>query len=416
MLTPMPKLQPDSIAIIGQGYVGLPLAMSAVNAGWKVFGIDLDEGRIEKLRKGTSPVEDIPDNQVQSALHQELYEPTSDFRKVSQASIIAICVPTPLDDSLKPDLTMLKSAVRSISTHLSKESLVVSESTSFPGTLRNIIKPIIMDLEQNKSMGLKFACAPERVNPGDKVWNQRNTPRLVGGLDSVSLESAVKFYEQICDSVVSVSSPEVAEAAKLLENTFRLVNIALVDELAQACSASGLSVYEVIAAASTKPYGYMPFYPGIGIGGHCIPVDPSYLTSWADGVGISLNLTKAASIVSRDMPAYVAQRAIDLVKGISNPRVLILGVAYKPGVRDVRETPALDLKKALEESGAEVVWHDPLVNRWENTTSVGLDVDYDVAILATNHPGMELSLLENDLKPLLDCTNSKISGKKVFLL
>lgn len=416
MLTPMPELQPDSIAIIGQGYVGLPLAMSAVNAGWRVFGIDLDEGKIERLRKGISPVEDIPDSQVQLALHQELYEPTNDFRKVSQASIIAICVPTPLDDSLKPDLTMLKSAVKSISPHLSKESLVVSESTSFPGTLRDVIKPIIMDLEQNKSMGLKFACAPERVNPGDKVWNQGNTPRLVGGLDSESLERAVKFYEQICDSVVSVSSPEVAEAAKLLENTFRLVNIALVDELAQACSASGLSVYEVISAASTKPYGFMPFYPGVGIGGHCIPVDPSYLTSWADGVGISLNLTKVASTVSRNMPAYVAQRALNLAKGISNPKVLILGVAYKPGVGDVRETPALSLKKALEANGAEVVWHDPLVNRWENTTPVALDVDYDVAILATNHPGMELSLLKNDLKPLLDCTNSKISGKKVFSL
>lgn len=416
MLTPMPNRELDSIAIIGQGYVGLPLAMSAVNAGWKVFGIDLDEGKIENLRKGVSPVEDIPDSQVQLALHQELYEPSTDFKRVSQASVVAICVPTPLDDLLEPDLTMLKSAVKSISPHLSKESLIVSESTSFPGTLRNVIKPIIMELEQNRSVGLKFACAPERVNPGDKVWNQGNTPRLVGGLDSGSLESAVNFYKQICNSVVSVSSPEVAEAAKLLENTFRLVNIALVNELAQACSASGLSVHEVISAASTKPYGFMPFYPGVGIGGHCIPVDPSYLTSWADGVGISLNLTKAASTVSRNMPSYVAKRAIKLAKGISNPKILILGVAYKPGLGDVRETPALDLKKALEESGAQVVWHDPLVKNWENTTPVGLDEDYDVAILATNHPGMELSLLKNDLKPLLDCTNSKVTGKKVFLL
>ena len=416
MLTPMPKGQPDAIAIIGQGYVGLPLAMSAVKAGWKVFGVDLDVEKIKKLREGISPVEDILNKEVQSALNQGLYEPTIDFGVLSQAKVVAICVPTPLDNSLKPDLSLLRSAAMSIAPHLARGTLLVSESTSFPGTLRNFIIPLIMELEENKSKELKFASAPERVNPGDKVWNQGNTPRLVGGIDSGSLESAVEFYQQICKSVVTVSSPEIAEAAKLLENTFRLVNIALVDELAQACSAADLSVYEVITAASTKPYGFMPFYPGVGIGGHCIPVDPAYLTSWADTNGVSLDLTKAASRVSRYMPTYVAQRAISLVTGISHPKVLILGVAYKPGVADVRETPANELKKALEELGAQVFWHDPLVAKWEGTTSVDLNMNYDVAILATNQPSMQLNLLNNDLKPLLDCTNSKVIGKKVFNL
>lgn len=416
MLTPMPKEQPDEIAIIGQGYVGLPLAMSAVKAGWKVYGVDLDVEKIEKLRQGVSPVEDIEDSEIKSALELDLYEPTTDFVKISQAKVIAICVPTPLDDSLSPDLSMLRNAATSIAPNLAKGSLLVSESTSFPGTLRDVIIPIIMEHEGNKSKELKFASAPERVNPGDKVWNQGNTPRLVGGIDSESLESAVNFYQQICSSVVTVSSPEVAEAAKLLENTFRLVNIALVDELTQACDAAGLSVYEVITAASSKPYGFMPFYPGVGIGGHCIPVDPSYLTSWADAKGVSLELTKAANRVSRYMPSYVAQRAMRLVPGISNPRVLILGVAYKPGVADVRETPATELKLALEKLGAKVFWHDPLVINWEGTTSAELTMEYDVAILATNHPGMELNLLSNDIKPLLDCTNSKIMGKKVFTL
>ena len=416
MLTPMPKGQPDEIAIIGQGYVGLPLAMSAVKAGWKVYGVDLDLGKIEKLRQGVSPVEDVQGSEIESALGLDLYEPTTDFGKISQAKVIAICVPTPLDDSLKPDLSMLRNAATSIAPYLAKGTLLVTESTSFPGTLRSVIIPIIMEHETNNSKELKFASAPERVNPGDKVWNQGNTPRVVGGIDSGSLESAVNFYQQICSSVVAVSSPEIAEAAKLLENTFRLVNIALVDELAQACAAAGLSVNEVITAASTKPYGFMPFYPGVGIGGHCIPVDPSYLTSWADLNGVSLELTKAANRVSRNMPSYVAQRAISLVPRISNPRVLILGVAYKPGVADVRETPASELKLALEKLGAQVFWHDPFVTNWEGTNSVELNVDYDVAILATNQPGIEFNLLQNDVKPLLDCTNSKIMGKKVFTL
>lgn len=412
----MPKGQPDVIAIIGQGYVGLPLAMSAVKAGWKVYGVDLDVGKIEKLRQGVSPVEDIQDSEIKSALGLGLYEPTTLFEKISPARVVAICVPTPLDESLKPDLSMLRNAATSIAPYLGKRTLLVSESTSFPGTLRNVIIPIIMDLEENKTKELMFASAPERVNPGDKVWNQGNTPRLVGGIDSGSLECAVNFYQQICSSVVTVSSPEIAEAAKLLENTFRLVNIALVDELAQACDAAGLSVYEVITAASTKPYGFMPFYPGVGIGGHCIPVDPLYLTSWADVEGVSLDLTKAANRVSRNMPNYVAQRAMSLVPGISNPSVLILGVAYKPGVADVRETPASELKLALEKLGAQVFWHDPFVANWEGTSPAELNVDYDVAILATYQPGMELNLLRNDTKPLLDCTNSKIIGKKVFTL
>lgn len=416
MLTPMPKRHPKEIAIIGQGYVGLPLAMSAVKAGWKVYGVDLDVEKIERLRLGTSPVEDIQDSDVKSALTRNLYEPTTDFKMISHASVIAICVPTPLDDSLKPDLTMLRSAVTSIAPYLEKGTLIVSESTSFPGTLRNVIIPIIMEHKGNDSKELKFASAPERVNPGDKIWNQLNTPRLVGGIDGGSLEVAVHFYQQICSSVVQVSSPEIAEAAKLLENTFRLVNIALVDELAQACAAADLSVYEVITAAGTKPYGFMPFYPGVGIGGHCIPVDPSYLTSWADTNGVSLDLTKAANQVSRHMPTYVARRALSLLPEISNPTVLILGIAYKPGVADVRETPARELKLALEDLGAQVIWHDPLVANWEGTTSAELDVEYDVAILATNQPSMQLNLLHNNLKPLLDCTNSKISGKKVFSL
>ena len=411
----MGKNAPGIIAIIGQGYVGLPLAMSAVDAGWKVFGIDLDARKIANLIDGKSPVEDIDDERLKSALVSNLYEPTLDFKEVSKANVVAICVPTPLNDSSEPDLSLLESAVKSIARHLTENTLIVSESTSYPGTLRKIIKPLVLAHSENRTKTLNFAIAPERVNPGDKVWNQGNTPRLVGGIDEESLEKAVSFYEQICSTVIRVSSPEVAEAAKLLENTFRLVNIALIDEFTQACSAESISVNEVISSASTKPYGFMPFYPGVGIGGHCIPVDPSYLISWADSLGVNLSLTKAANVVSANMPNYVAEKALSLVQGISNPKVLILGVAYKPGVSDTRETPMLSLKTRLESMGSIVMWHDPLVAQWENSTQVNLDVDYDIAILATNQPGVDLTKLSNT-KPILDCTNSGLQGKQVHSL
>jgi UDP-N-acetyl-D-glucosamine dehydrogenase len=399
--------QSKVLAIIGQGYVGLPLAMAAVDAGWTVIGIDNLAVKVDQINSGISPIEDVSGLQLQAAISNGLYRATTDFSEVTKASVVTICVPTPLDDKREPDLSLLRSAATGIAPYVSNDTLVVSESTSYPGTLREIIIPIINKLKPVGTENVCFASAPERVNPGDAIWNQKNTPRLVGGVDEESQIRAIAFYNSICDAVVKVTNPEVAEAAKLLENTFRLVNIALINEFTQICSASGINVHEVINAAASKPYGFMPFTPGVGVGGHCIPVDPLYLTWWARQNGGEARFVESADRINHEMPKYVAERALSMVEGdIVNPRVLILGVAYKPGVGDVRETPVTALRSHLQYLGANVAWHDPLVATWEGTNPVDLDWNCDVAILATNQPGMDLSrLIENGVQ-ILDCTNS----------
>jgi UDP-N-acetyl-D-glucosamine dehydrogenase len=401
------KQQGQTLAIIGQGYVGLPLAMAAVDAGWTVIGVDNFEAKVAQINSGSSPVEDISDAQLKAAISKGMYVATTDFSAVSKASVITICVPTPLDDKRVPDLALLRSAATEIAPFISNETLVVSESTSYPGTLRDIIIPIVTSLKPKKSASVYFASAPERVNPGDPVWNQKNTPRLVGAIDTASEAKALAFYESICDAAVLVSTPEVAEAAKLLENTFRLVNIALINEFTQLCAASGINVHEVIDAASSKPYGFMPFRPGVGVGGHCIPVDPLYLTWWARQNGEKAEFVESADSINHTMPKYVAERALGMVdSSIRNPKVLILGVAYKPGVGDVRETPVSGLKEYLLTKGAEVAWHDPLVATWEGTKPVDLSWECDVAILATKQPGMDIEELIARGIQVLDCTNS----------
>ena len=403
----MSAQKPQILAIIGQGYVGLPLAIAAVDAGWTVIGVDSFEAKVNQINGGSSPVEDISDAQLQAAISKGNYRATTDFSSVSNASVVIICVPTPLNQKREPDLMLLRKAATSIAPYISNETLIVSDSTSYPGTLRDVIIPIVNSLKPENSPVVYFASAPERVNPGDTVWNQKNTPRLVGAINKKSQERALAFYESICDVVVPVSTLEVAEATKLLENTFRLVNIALVNEFTRLCSASGINVNEVIDAASSKPYGFMPFRPGVGVGGHCIPVDPLYLTWWARKNGEKAEFIESADLINLAMPRYVAQRALAMVDtNIKNPKVLILGVAYKPGVRDVRETPALELRDQLRKYGAEVGWHDPLVSNWEGTKPVGLDWKCDVAILATRQPSMSLDLLTTREVKILDCTNS----------
>ena len=403
----MSAQKPQRLAIIGQGYVGLPLAMAAVDAGWTVIGVDNFEAKVAQINNGSSPVEDISDAQLQAAIAKGAYKATTDYSAVSLASVITICVPTPLDEKREPDLALLRSAATGIAPYVSNETLVVSESTSYPGTLREIIVPIVNSLKPKDSLTVYFSSAPERVNPGDPVWNQKNTPRLVGSIDKESQQRALAFYESICDVAVSVSTPEVAEAAKLLENTFRLVNIALINEFTQLCSASGINVHEVIDAASSKPYGFMPFRPGVGVGGHCIPVDPLYLTWWARQNGGKAEFVESADSINHDMPKYVAERALSMVDDIVvTPKVLILGVAYKPGVGDVRETPVSELRNHLKEQGAEVAWYDPLVPVWEGSNPVDLEWACDVAILATKQPGMNLDQLIARGIRILDCTNS----------
>ena len=410
-------MREKTLAIIGQGYVGLPLAMAAVDAGWSVIGIEKSASRVDQLNSGSSPVEDISDSRLAAAIKSKKYVASINPADVSSASVITICVPTPLNQSREPDLELLESATKDVAPYLENESLLVSESTSYPGTLRDVIIPIVDSLKPATTESLYFASAPERVNPGDPVWDQKNTPRLVGGIDEESQKRALAFYNSICDSVVATSTPEIAEAAKILENTFRLVNIAMVNEFTQLCSSQGINVHEVINAAATKPYGFMPFRPGVGIGGHCIPVDPLYLTWWARKGGQVASLVERSDEIANQMPIYVAKRALALVKPLTvTPKVLIMGVAYKPGVGDVRETPASALRAALVARGAEVAWVDPLVPLWEGTKPVSEAWDCDVAIVATNQPGLDVkSILARGI-PVLDCTNNYGDQSGVELL
>ena len=396
-----------TLAIIGQGYVGLPLAMAAVHAGWDVIGVDSFESKVAQINEGLSPIEDVSNTQLESAISSGAYRATTDFSEVSRASVITICVPTPLNEFREPDLALLRSAANSIGPFVSNETLVVSESTSYPGTLRNVIIPIINSAKPEETYVIHFASAPERVNPGDPIWNQKNTPRLLGAIDEDSKQRALVFYQSICNKIISVSTPEIAEAAKLLENTFRLVNIALVNEFTQLCSNNRINVHEVIDAAASKPYGFMPFRPGVGVGGHCIPVDPLYLTWWGRESGSRAHFVESADAVNQAMPAFVANRALSMIDStILNPRVLILGVAYKPGVADIRETPVLELRKCLEAQGAIVAWHDPLVPSWEGSLSVDLDWKCDAVILAIRQPNIDVDGLLATGVTILDCTNS----------
>lgn len=401
----MITLRNRNVAIIGQGYVGLPLAMAAAKAGWKVVGIDSDVNRVEALSKGISPIEDVSDEELLRCIRENQYSASHNFAEVSNAAVVIICVPTPLNDNREPEIGLLAKAATLVAPFLTTNTLVVSESTSYPGTLTKLIVPTIQALLPEGVFGISYAVAPERVNPGDLIWNQKNTPRLIGPMDEKSRTLVEEFYTSICENVVFVDSPEVAEAAKLLENTFRLVNIGLVNEFARICKAGNIDVHQVISAAASKPYGFMPFLPGVGVGGHCIPVDPLYLTWWARQNGEVAQLIELSDLVNRETPLRIASLALSLVDRKS-PRILIVGVAYKPGVGDTRETPVFELYGKLKESGAVVRWHDPLVSTWEGTEGVPLQWDCDLIVVCMKQSQINFNEILGSKTPILDCTNS----------
>ena len=413
----MASVSQKSLAIIGQGYVGLPLAMAAVTAGWNVIGLDNSESRVDTLNKGRITVEDISDLTLYSALNSGKYKATSNYSDISNADVVTICVPTPLDEKKQPDLAALRGATSSAAQFLKNGALLVSESTSYPGTLRNEVIPLIEKNRATGAVNLYFATAPERVNPGDAIWDLKNTPRLVSGIDKKSHEKALEFYQSICDEVVSVESPEIAEAAKLLENTFRLVNIGLANEFTKLCDSAGIDVNKVISAAASKPYGFMPFRPGVGVGGHCIPVDPLYLTFWARQNNLVAPMVELAEKTNREMHKYVADRALKLISAKKvKARVLLLGVAYKSGISDVRETPVAHLREHLIQLGHVVEWIDPLVSSWENSNPTNEFKGFDVAILAVNQTGLPIAKLQEIGTPILDCTNSHSGNQGIHTL
>ena len=395
------------VAIIGQGYVGLPLAMAATSSGWDVFGIDVNGKTVANLNLGKSHIEDISDQTLQKAIAANLYKASEDFTDASSADVVVICVPTPLNEKREPDLAFLNGAVTSVAPFLRKDVLLISESTSYPGTVRDVVKGIISTLREDKGAGILLASAPERVDPGNEKYNHKNTPRLVSGLTPEATKKAAEFYRSFTENVIEVSSPEVAETAKLLENTFRQVNIALVNEVAIISRALGIDVREVIEAANSKPYGFMKFTPGAGVGGHCIPVDPSYFSWRARQVGAQARFIDLANEVNDQMPKYVSDRLLKLIgKPVKGLHLLICGVAYKPGVGDVRETPADGVAQYLTDLGAKVSWHDPLVGNWRGEKSALLSEKFDGAIVVTPQPGMDLKALIDSKTPIFDCTGA----------
>jgi UDP-N-acetyl-D-glucosamine dehydrogenase len=387
------------VAIIGQGYVGLTIAAGAAGAGHSGVGFDVNVGLVAQLNAGRSHIEGVGDSDLAGFIAARTYVASSDPSVLNGCDVIVIAVPTPLDADRNPDLSYVHAASDLLSKHVKSPALIINESTSYPGTLRKEIAVRISEVNH------LFASSPERVDPGNTAWGTKNTPRLIGGLTPAAVAKAVQFYGSFCDSIIEVSSPEVAEAAKIFENTFRQVNIALVNEFAQISDALGISSREVIEAAATKPYGFMPFNPGPGVGGHCIPVDPSYLAHVANKVGVPATFIKRANEVNLAMPAYVVKRVIEGFGGsIAGKAVVVVGVSYKANVADTRETPAAAVIDLLRAQGANVVWHDDLVGSWRGESSAALGA-FDIAIVVTKHDGVSEAAIKAS-KYVFDCTGT----------
>lgn len=387
------------VAIIGQGYVGLTIAVGAAGAGHSVVGFDVNEELVNHLNSSKSHIEGIPDAALARFISSGAYKASKDAAGLDGCDVIVIAVPTPLDEKRNPDLSYVYDAVDLIAKNVKSPALIVNESTSYPGTLRKEIAARIKGIDH------LYASSPERVDPGNTEWGIKNTPRLIGGLTPAAVTRAKEFYGSFCDSIIEVSSPEVAEAAKIFENTFRQVNIALVNEFAQISDALRISSREVIEAAATKPYGFMQFSPGPGVGGHCIPVDPSYLAHVANEVGVPATFIKRANEVNLAMPAYVVKRVNAGAGGsIAGKSVLVVGVSYKANVADTRETPAAAIIDLLRSQGANVVWHDDLVGVWRGESSSALDA-FDIAVVVTRHDGVSDAAI-NASKYVFDCTGT----------
>lgn len=397
------------VVIIGQGYVGLTISAFAAKYH-QVVGFDNNAENVERLNKGISHIEGVSSSEIAAAISAGNYRATTDSADISEAEIVVIAVPTPLTKHRKPDLSFIDSACKTIGSALTRATLIINESTSFPGTLRDYIKPLVEKYSVNKIEHL-YAISPERVDPGRTDWNQKNTPRLFSGLTKEAAGKTREFYSSFCDNLVEVSSPEVAEAAKLFENTFRQVNIALVNEFAEISHALGISVHETLEAANTKPYGFMKFNPSAGVGGHCIPVDPSYLAHVAAEKGVPATFIERANEVNLEMPKYIVERVkIDNQGTLKGKRVQVIGVAYKPDVADVRETPAEIVIQALEAEGALVSWNDPIVKSWNGKESTPLGGN-EIAIVVTLHSVMDKKAILRSAPYVFD-TTGKVDGAK----
>jgi len=395
------------VSIIGQGYVGLTISVFAADHH-QVVGFDKNQGVVDALNDGKSHIEGVESVDLARHIASGSYRATTDASEISGSDVVVIAVPTPLTNDRKPDLSFVDAACKTIGENLKTPALIINESTSFPGTVRNLIKPLV-EKYSGGSLEHLYAVSPERVDPGRTDWNQKNTPRLYAGLTPAASAGVRNFYETFCDNLVEVSSPEVAESAKLFENTFRQVNIALVNEFAQIAHALGISVYETLDAAATKPYGFMKFMPSAGVGGHCIPVDPSYLADTAARVGVPATFIERANEVNLEMAKYVVDRvATDNGGSLKGKSVQVVGVAYKPNVADVRETPAELVIEELKKAGASVTWSDDLVSSWmgEKSTALG---GADIVLVVTLHAVTDAAAVLKSAPYVFD-TTGKVKG------
>jgi UDP-N-acetyl-D-glucosamine dehydrogenase len=405
-------------AVIGLGYVGLPLAMEIAAAGFEVIGIDLDANKIAALKQGKSYILDVPEKLITDTVHTGQFTPTSDFSALSRADTVSICVPTPLSKSRDPDISFILSATEEIRKYLHEDQLIVLESTTYPGTTDELIVPELESSGLKVGSDFYVAFSPERIDPGNATFNTRNTPKIVGGITSQCTEIARLFYSQFIERVIPVTSTKCAEMVKLLENTFRSVNIGMVNELALMCDLLGVDVYEVIDAAATKPFGFSPFYPGPGLGGHCIPIDPHYLAWKLKALNFQARFIGLAAEINGMMPSVVATLVADGLnrasKSIRGSKIMILGVAYKKDVSDCRESPALDVMRLLKDKGALLSYNDPLVPSLRLGRSVLKSIEaspeeiakHDCVIILTDHSAYDFRKIVGAAKLVVDTRNS----------
>jgi UDP-N-acetyl-D-glucosamine dehydrogenase len=418
------------LAVVGLGYVGLPLAVEFAKSGIEVVGLEIDKDRLRHIKRKESYITDISDQELRRVLRNARFSATGDFGVLRSVDVIIICVPTPLKRKYHPNISYIKQAVKSISKNIKKGSLIILESTTYPGTTEEVILSLLEknNLRHNKDFYLSFS--PERIDPGNRHYPLNRIPKVVGGVSKESARLAASLYKNIVDRVVTVSSARTAEAVKLLENTFRLVNIALIDELAMMAHKMNINIWEVIEAASTKPFGFMPFYPGCGVGGHCIPKDPLYLYWKARHFGFRSRFIKLASDIINHMPEYVVERLSHILskkgKSLDKANILLVGVTYKKDVKDLRKSPALDIIEDLQKKNSSVSYYDPLIPYLKlnhiNLKSIELKrkrlAGFDCVVIATNHSDVDYDFILKNSKLIFDtrCVYKGSKDKKVVRL
>lgn len=419
-----------NIAVVGLGYVGLPLAIEFAKKGFCVFGIDIDSDRIGHIKNRESYITDISSRELRNVLDSRNFTAGNDFRILKDADAVIICVPTPLKRKYQPNISYIKQAVKSVSKNLKKGGLVVLESTTYPGTTEEVILPLFAQRSLRHNCDFYLCFSPERIDPGNKMYPVNRIPKIIGGISREATGLGEALYKNIIDRVVPVSSARVAEVVKLLENTFRLINIGLIDELAMMCHKMHINIWEVIEAASTKPFGFMPFYPGPGVGGHCIPKDPLYLYWKARRFGFKSRFIKLASEVIAYMPEYITERVIDLLKQSGGKtgknKILVIGVTYKKDVKDLRKSPALDIIDILQRKNFDIAYFDPFIPYLKlnhiNLESVVLTKKcisaFDCVIIATDHSNLDYNFILDNSRLIFDTRNvfKKTENKKVVKL